>query len=952
MIGAKLRVPAALAALSVLLLAAGPAVPERGPSLTGISTGASGNLLVSPLPDAPPGVLEITADGDLARTWPSPDGEPIEVVDADPTGRPIVLNARDARIHVLGEAGIAHTVFLATLKGIDPRGLAPFIRSGPGGTVAAPMADGSAFIRIPVGGGDITTVKLAGTPAPVADFDVADDGRVAILDGNGKRLRLYGADGSGPQDIALGESGFFAIVRFVPGSNETWVLELPETPDPDPSKPAAALLAFDAKGKRIRRLDRTTDGKALESTAGIAPYKDGVWLASLSGEARRVDAKGAMTARFDVRPAPRGLDWAAKRRLEKLARGGGDTAPLQDVIDAIAVLGGAGGDGRRGDALWERLAVEAAAAAPLAVKATEKGTWESPDLATFFVKTKPGTRATIASSFKSESRAVRLAAVAVLRDPAITGFDAELAAATKDTDPEIRAATLVIYSRNRWSAAAIPLLIARLDDAEPEVATFASQILGSRLDETVDALAKVVRDAKASKRQREAASRTLLLDFQGGNQVPPLAPGKRAPLRALTQSTEAAVRKLGALALVVHADPQGPAALEKTWSSLDTDQKRLALLAWSPATGDAGANALIRILSKDKNQDLRTPLFDALARHTTGVSRAHLMKLATTPGGDELDRALAIERVQRRLSDAQIVTLSKELPQTGGILRRTILRLVAARGVTDAAPQLGAVARTDAERAEAFGALYRLGSTAGVPAALARVAAGTATADVELSYLAAVGGIPDDAKPTFREMAAGTGRSAILASEALARSGDAAGLQRLVDAAKTDRYGAGVRDGSIVGALAALKDEGRKAATPLLADGNAATREDAALVLALIGGDACADVKAWGASARTTGVSVPAAFYAIAACGDAEGAAKAFKMAAERRGDPSAATANPEAFANLLSEILRQPDFREKSEPVLAAVRLLPQPVVQAVAQSLQLELHPAVAVPAMKYVF
>lgn len=951
MIGAKLLAPVAVALFSLFLVAAGPAAPARDPSLTGLSTGASGNLLVSPLPDAPPGVLDITADGGLARTWPAPEGEPIEVVDADPSGRPIVLNARDARIHVLGDAAIAHTVFLATLKGVDARALAPFIRSGPGGTVMVPMADGSAVVRIPAAGGDPATIKLAGTPAPIADFDVADDGRIAILDGNGKRLRLYGADGSGPQDVPLGGTGFFAVVRFVPGTNETWVLELPEKPDPDPAKPAAALLAFDGKGKRIRRLDRTTDGKALEPTAGIAPFGGGIWLASLTGEARRLDSKGALVARFDVRPAPRGIDWAGKRRLEKLARAA-EGAPLQDVIDAIAVLGGAGRDGGRGDALWERLAVEAAAAAPLVVKATEKGTWESPDLATFFVKTKPGTRSTIASSFKSESREVRLAAVAVLRDPSITGFDAELAAATKDPDPEIRAATLVIYSRNRWSPEAIPLLIPRLDDAEPEVATFAAQVLGSRLDQTVDALAKVIRDPKSSKRLRDQASRTVLLDFEGGHQVPPLSPGKRTSLRALVQSAEAPVRKLGALALVVHADEQAPAALEKVWSSLDVDQKRLAMLAWSPVTEDKGASALIRILGKDKNQDLRATIFDALARHTTGVSRAHLLKLATTPGGEELDRALAIERVQRRLSDAQIVTLSKELPQTGGILRRTILRLIAARGVTEAAPQLGAVARTDAERAEAFGALYRLGSTAGVPAALARVAAGTATAEVELSYLAAVGGLPDDAKPKFREMANGTGKSAILAAEALARSGDATGLQRLVDAAKTDRYGAGVRDGSLVGALAALKDEGRKAVLPLLADGNAATREDAALVLALIGGDACANVKSWGASARTTGVSVPAAFYAIAACGDAEGAAKAFKIATERRGDPSAATANPEAFASLLSEILRQPDFRDKSEPVLAAVRTLPQPVVQAVGQSLQLELHPAVAVPAMKYVF
>src|SRR5207302_2014892 len=134
--------------------------------------------------------------------------------------------------------------------------------------------------------------------------------------------------------------------------------------------------------------------------------------------------------------------------------------------------------------------------------------------------------------------------------------------------------------------------------------------------DTVDAVAKVVRDPKSSEKARTMAARTLLLDVPGGEQLQPLPPAKRAALKSLAQSEDPIVRKVGALALVVHGDPSAPAAFERVWPTLAIDQKKLGLATWSPAMGDAGADLLVRLLAKEKNQDLRPVMLAALARQT------------------------------------------------------------------------------------------------------------------------------------------------------------------------------------------------------------------------------------------------------------------------------------------------------------------------------------------------
>ena len=239
---------------------------------------------------------------------------------------------------------------------------------------------------------------------------------------------------------------------------------------------------------------------------------------------------------------------------------------------------------------------------------------------------------------------------------------------------------------------------------------------------------------------------------------------------------------------------------------------------------------------------MRALLMRALHRNGGVTAKSWLVKTATSPGVEN-DRIVTIDLAKRRLSDDQIVALANELPKAGADLRRAILRLIADRAVGSAAGKVAALTNDEKIGPDAYVTLYRLGSKEGVKPALARVRANTAR-DVELSYLASVGGLPADAQPAFEEMAKGGNDRALLAAEALARSGNAAGLGVIVDHVKADRYGT-LRDGALPGSLAALGPAGRAAANALLADSNPATREDAALTLAIQGGDACRDLVDW-----------------------------------------------------------------------------------------------------------
>lgn len=966
--------PASLAVLVAVLLLAGPlasaaeapaappasgtsggATPVAPPPLTGIEADAAGSIFVTPAHPERPAVLAISEDGELLREWARPRPIPLEITDVDSAGRPMALDTATATVFVFDAAGgngAPRMVELTTIEGLDPRSLAPFVRAAKDGTLVLPTVEGNAVVRIDAAG-KATTLRLQGATAPVGDFDVADDGRMALLDPRGRRVRLYDAGGKPTAEVDLSKAGaadgIYARVRFVPGSGEFWVLELPAK-EPVKGQPAAAVILFDDGGKKERRVERV-GGTPLGPVAGIAAVKDGVWLGALDGVVQRLDRRGKSKARFDASPAPPGIAWSEKRRLEALARLPAN-ADVGELIAALAVHRGKPLEA----AIWEALTVAGKAAAPPMIEATARGTHDETALAIFFVKTRPATLDAMRGAFAHAAPKVRLAAVAALRDPAITGFDAELEAATRDADAEVRAGALVVAARGGDPKKVLPLFLARLDDENDEVSQFAVQMLGTRLPDVVGELAAIVKDGKAGKRKREMASRALLLEFPGGERLPDLEPGQRAPLRALAASTQVPVQRVGALALAVHGDDAAPAAIEKAWPQLTPEQKQLALTSWSPHTGDAGAKVLIALLGREKNEALRPLIYDGLAAHGTGAARAYLMKTATTPGGKAADRALALVRVQRRLSDAQIATIASELAKADPVLRGAILQVVAERGVEEAAPAVAALAKDGNEqlRREAFLALYRLGSAAGVAAAVARLEAGKAD-EVDLSYMAAVGGIPEGAKPRLREMAKATGPSAILAAEALARSGDATGVDRLVDRAKADQYGQGARDGSLIGAIAGLGDAGRAVASSLLKENNPATREDGALALAVLGGEeACREVRAWGGTPRVDGVSVPAAFFAVAACGDVEGAVKLYVRIAQsgRRDDPAFTTVEPRAFAALLAEMLRQPDFRTKAEPVLRAAGALPDPVRNAVAQFVGQDLHPDVAVPAMKHLF
>src|SRR4051812_20755151 len=108
----------AIFALS-LLLAPGAApqtqaqqAPQAGAGLSGVAAAPTGNLLVSPAPGDTPAVLEIGPDGALVKSWPYPDGTPLEIVDADPSGRPILLDAQGGRILVLDPAKPESAVLL------------------------------------------------------------------------------------------------------------------------------------------------------------------------------------------------------------------------------------------------------------------------------------------------------------------------------------------------------------------------------------------------------------------------------------------------------------------------------------------------------------------------------------------------------------------------------------------------------------------------------------------------------------------------------------------------------------------------------------------------------------------------------------------------------------------------------------------------------------------------
>lgn len=952
---------ALLSACFSCLIAAATAPAGQGaaelalvPAISGVAATPSGNVLVSPAPGTGPAVLEIGPDGALVRSWPLPVGPDVEVVDALADGSPVCVDPRSARLFVLGAGKVLRDVDLRKLEGIDARSLAPLVRAAPGGALMLPALDGAAAVSIsPEGEGRV--VRLSGA-FPLTDFDVSDDGRIALLDSTTRRMRIHAADGTLLSEFPLAGSGspsgaFYGLVRWSP-SGELWVLELP-SPDTRPASDvsASALVRFDAKGKRLGRADRHPGGPVFPAIGGFAMSDEGAWTASLDGTIRHIAKDGRLLASFDGTPAPKGMEWAEKRRLEKIADAP-EGASLADVVGALAVTRGR----RNGEILFGRLRTEAAVALPLVSSWVAKEQLDGVILATLLAATWPDTKEALGASFKDASPLVRASAVAVLRSPAISGFEAELIAATKDANRDVRASALLVIRLARWSDATRPAAVARLSDEDPDVALLAASVLAERLPETAASVAAVVKDPKATDAARTMAAKALMLDVPGGERLNPLDPAKRAPLRGLAQSPDARVQRIGTLALVVHGDPSAPAALEKAWPKMEVLHKRMAMAAWSPANGDAGAAVLGRIFQKEKNTDVRPAILEALARTSGGAARKRVIDLATKPGGDERDRALVIGLVARKLSDEHIVAMAGELPSVGTELRRAIMELIAARGVEAAAPKIASLATTDADRSAAFATLYRLGSREGVKPALANIAAGRASAEVEFSYLAAVGGLPEEARASFRELAMGRGTLAPFAAEALARSGDAYGLHVLVQAAKADRYGAPLRDGAIAGSLAALGKEGRTAAEPLLHDANAATRENGALALALLGGDACREVGTWGRSERARGVTVPTAFFALAACGELTAAQELYRSSYEAaRGgasDPVLQTAAPETFAALLAKMLRQPDFRPKADAVLGAVAGLPRPVVQAVGQAVAADLHPDVAGPAMKHVF
>jgi len=920
------------------------------PALTGLAATASGNVLVSPAPGTGKAVLEIAPDGSLVRTWPLPAGS-IEVTDADAQGRPICVDPRLGKVFVLGADKPAKEIALVDIKLADVKALAPLARTAPNGAIYVPALDGT-FVLV-LGEGEPRTMRM-GAPFPLTDFDVAPDGRLALLDSVSGKLRLHAAEGSSLGEVSLAGPGspaaaFFALARYAP-NGEIWVLELP-SPEmvPQPGEAAAALLRLDAKGKRLARMDKHPGGGEIEAIAGFSAVDDGIWGASLDGTIRRIAKDGKLTASFDGTPAPPGIDWAEKRRLEKVALAP-DAASMADVLGALAVTRGRKDGGR----LFEKLRTDTKVSVPLVSAAVAKDQVDGGLLATLIAANWPETKDALVAGLKDPSPLVRAATVAVFRAPAVTGYDAELAAATKDTDRQVRGSALLVIRLQRWSLQTMPLAVARLSDEDPDVQLLAASVLAERLALTVGAVANVVKDPKANDATRTIAARTLIMDVPGGERLDPLPAEKRAPLKSLLQSPDVKIQRIGALALIVHGDDAGPAAIEKAWAKMETSHKRLAMAAWPPSAGDPGAEVLSRILVKEKNQDLKPEVLQALARTSGGAARRKLLDLATKPGGDERDRAVAVGLAARKFSEDQIGKLADELPSVGSELRHSIIELCAVRGVASAGPKIAALAINAADRQTAFVALYRMGSKDGVKSALVNIAGGQATPDVEYGYLAAVGGIPEEARSAFRELATGKGVLAPLAAEALARSGDAYGLATLVTAAKADRYGQN-RDGAIAGALAALGAEGRKAAEPLLQDSNAATRENAALALALQGGDACKDLGSWGRSTGTAGISVPTAFFALASCGEITAAHELYRRsleAARQNGDPVFQTAVPETFAALLAKMFRQPDFRPKADSVLGAVSGLPKPVVQAVAQALSSDLHPDVAGAAMKHVF
>ncbi len=919
------------------------------PALSGIAAGPDGALFVSPAPGEPAVIHELDLTGAPGRSFPIPGGRFVQVADVDVAGRPVCIEPESGRLFVLGESNPVSTIRLADLPGFDPRAVSPLVRAAPDGELATITLDGTKVLRIPPVGAP-RVVPLADRGAgPAADFDVATDGRFAVLGAQTDRLWLYDANGRRISETAAVSDArpdnVPAAVRFSPDGTELWVLELP--PPEDPDRQTVALQRYDATLKRLSRLERLGDGSPIPPVAGFALTVDGAWLADLDGEAWRIDRAGAVRARFNAAPPPPGMSWDDKRRLERIAAAP-QGAPLAEVVGALAATRAR----RNTDQLWERLTADTAASAPLLRDAVAARTLDGPVFATFLATGWPATRDRLAAALKDPSQEVRNAAVAVLRSPAVTGFDAELAAATNDPAPPVRASALVVLTRNRWTPAALPLLRKRLSDADPAVAELAAGLLAQRLPETVSTLAAVVKETTAKERTRVLAARAILLDLPDVRGLPPLPADARGPLRSLAQSADAKIRRVGALALVVHRDPSAPAAIERAWSGLPDDQKRVALEAWSPELGPTAGPALERLLAKEKNRALRDGLLRALS--VSAGSRATLIRIATAKG-DERDRVVALELAARRLSDEQIAGLGGELPTAGPDLRKAIARLIAARGVDTAAPALAGLATSDADRIEALAALLRLGNAAAAATASERVLARAADADTALAYLATVGGVPADALPRFREIARDRGPDAVPAAEALARSGDVDAIPVLVEASRADGSAAGPqRDAALPGALAAAGEAGRVAARSLLAEKAAAAREVGVLALALKGGDACREVVAWGTGRGADGVVTPSAFYALAACDDVRGAVELYRTRAESTatGDVGPRTAQPPVFAALLALLLNHPDFRPKAEPVLDAVSQLPRPVVEQVARAIAGDLHPAVAVPAVKFVF
>lgn len=920
------------------------------PALTGMAAAPSGNVLISPMTGTGKAVLEIGADGSLVKSWPMPEGS-LEVTDADASGRPVCVDPRSGTVFVLGDEKPVKEINLAEIKSFDVKALAPIARAAPGGAIYVPALDGTFILAL--GEGEPRIVRT-GAPFPLTDFDVSADGRIVLLDSVSGRLRLHAAEGTSLGEVPLAgagspEAAFFALARYAP-NGELWVLELPSPQaQPKPGEGAAALLRLDAKGKRLVRVDEHPGGGPIDAIAGFAAVKDGIWAASLDGTVRRIGKDGKLAASFDGTPAPAGMAWAEKRRLEKIAAAP-EGASMADLVGALAVTRGR----KNGEEIFAKLRADSAAAIPVVSAAVAKEQVDGGLLATLLAGEWPKTKDALTAALKDPSPAVRASAIAVLRAPAVTGFDAELRLATKDEDRQVRGSALLVIRLARWSDENMPLVVARLSDEDADVALLAASILAERLPVTVGAIANVVKNPKASDATRTIAARALLMDVPGGERLNPLDSAKRAPLRALAVSSDVRVQRIGALTLAVHGDDKAPAAIEKAWPKMEVAHKRLAMAAWQPSMGDPGSDVLGRLIAKEKNQDLRPELLQALARTSGGKARKRLLHLATKPGGDERDRAVAIGLAARKLSDEQITTLANELAGAGAELRRAIVEICAVRGIKAAAPKIAALASDPEDRQTVFVALYRLGSQAGVKAALANIATGSAAAEVEYAYLAAVGGLPDEARPAFRDLSTSRGPLAPFAAEALARSGDAFGLPTLVEAAKADRYGTN-RDGAIAGAIAALGAEGKTAVTPLLDDANPATRENAALALALQGGDSCRELGLWGRTPGTNGISVPTVFFALASCGELTAAHELYRRSLESArtsSDPVFQTALPETFAALLAKMLRQPDFRPKAGPVLGAVSSLPKPVVQAVGRAVSTDLHPDVAGAAMKHVF